>query len=349
MARLRMKYVNSYVDRHGKIRRYFRRPGHTSIPLIGEPGSGVFADSYRAAWDFTDPKAQTVKHEAFSADSLEALVREYLASAQFANLRPITQSTYRNELNRLCRAHGDKPVALLDRRGVLKLIAERSGRPGAANQLLKMLRMIMGFAISIGVRADDPTARIKKLKVEGDGFIAWSEDDIARFEARHPIGTKARLALALLLYTAQRRGDVVRLGPKDVSRGMFSIRQSKTSTSLTFPVHPDLAPILAALPADTPTFLVTEFGRPFEPAGFGNWFRARCEEAGLPKGYNAHGLRKASLRRLAEAGCTTKEIMSISGHKDINEVERYVAAAENARLARNAMTKVASDAYKLAV
>src|SRR6516165_9858901 len=58
----------------------------------------------------------------------------------------------------------------------------------------------------------DSTAGVIREKVKTTGYPTWSEAEIARFEAKHPIGSKARLAFALLLYTGQRRGDIVRLG-----------------------------------------------------------------------------------------------------------------------------------------
>lgn len=339
MPRLRLPYVRQYTDRHGKVRTYFKRPTSANYPLPGTPGSREFREAYEVAFEATRPanEPRVAKRSQKLTGSLGCLIAEYYLSAQFLNLRPITRGTYRNEMERLRAAHGDKPVKLLDRKGVLKLIGERAGKPGAANQLLKMLKVLMGFAILTEVRKDDPTAKIKKLKVEGDGFLAWSEADIERFEDRHPVGSKARLALALLLYTAQRRGDVIRITPRDIRSGVLSLVQSKTGTPLEVPIHPELAATIAASTTGLQAILTTQGGKPFSPAGFGNWFRDRCTEAGLPKGYNAHGLRKAACRRLAEAGCSTKQIMAISGHKDLSEVERYTKAAEQARLGRQAM------------
>ena len=57
--------------------------------------------------------------------------------------------------------------------------------------------------------------------------------------------------------------------------------------------------------------LTTAFGKPFTAPGFTNWFREVCDEAGLPKGTSAHGLRKAMCRRLTEAGCSASEIKAI--------------------------------------
>ena len=38
MARIRLKHVNAFRDRHGRLRYYFRRPGFKSVPLPGLPG-----------------------------------------------------------------------------------------------------------------------------------------------------------------------------------------------------------------------------------------------------------------------------------------------------------------------
>jgi integrase len=100
-----------------------------------------------------------------------------------------------------------------------------------------------------------------------------------------------------------------------------------------------LQTVLDATPSEHLTFLVTEFGKPFAPAGFGNWFRDQCNEAGLPKHCSAHGLRKAACRRLAEAGCTAHQIAAISGHASLREVERYTKAVDQARLAKDAIKK----------
>lgn len=86
------------------------------------------------------------------------------------------------------------------------------------------------------------------------------------------------------------------------------------------------------------TFLVTDYGKPFTPAGFGNKMREWCDEAGLPH-CSAHGLRKAFLRRMAEAGCSEDYIASISGHKDYREIRKYVQAANKARMATEGMAK----------
>ena len=148
---------------------------------------------------------------------------------------------------------------------------------------------------------------------------------------------RKRLALALLLYTAARRSDVVHFGPQHIKNGRLVFRQTKTRGVVDIPVHPVLRAILDATPAQHLTFLTTAQGKPFTAAGFGNWFHDRVKAAGLSEGCSAHGLRKAASRRLAEASATGHEIMAVTGHRTLKEVNRYTEAANRAALADSAI------------
>src|SRR5262249_20404443 len=155
----------------------------------------------------------------------------------------------------------------------------------------------------------------------------WTEPEIEQFEAHHAIGTQARLAQALLLYAGQRRSDVIVMGRQHVRDGVLQVRQQKTGTRLLIPIHPALAEVLAASPKGD---LVCVWGRgrqPYTAAGFGTLSRQWCAAAGLPH-CSSHGLRKVACRRLAEAGCTAHEIMSVSGQKSLQEVQRYCDMAD---------------------
>jgi integrase len=146
-----------------------------------------------------------------------------------------------------------------------------------------------------------------------------------------------------LLYTAQRRSDVVRMGRQHVRETpegpALYVKQRKTGVELLIPIRPELRAVLAATPSEHLTFLVTATGKPYGDNHFSESFREWCDAAGLPKHCSAYGLRKAACRRLAEAGCSANEIMAISGHATMKELVRYTKAADQARLARNAMAK----------
>jgi integrase len=150
------------------------------------------------------------------------------------------------------------------------------------------------------------------------------------------------LAFALALYTSQRSADLIKMGKQHVRNGRLEIRQQKTQNEVSIPIHPDLATILDATPSGHLTFLVSELGKPYKLANsFGHRMRKWARGAGLT-GTPLHGLRKACCRRLAEAGCTAHEIMSISGHKSLSEVEKYCRAADRKRLADRAIARTTS-------
>jgi integrase len=202
------------------------------------------------------------------------------------------------------------------------------------------LRSLCQFGVKRRYLRADPRRDIKLRAIKGDGFHTWTDDEIAQFEAYHPVGTKPRLAFALLLYTAQRRSDVVRMGRQHIRNGALTVKQQKTGTELPpIPVHPHLQAVLNATLGEHLTFLVTSTGKPYGGNAFTEQFRNWCDAAGLPKRCKPHGLRKAACRRLAEAGCSEREIMAISGHATSKEIARYTKAADRALLARNAMAK----------
>jgi len=172
------------------------------------------------------------------------------------------------------------------------------------------------------------------------GHATWTESDIEQYRVRHPLGTRPRLPLELLYWTMQARQDAVRLGRQHLSGGILSFRRSKTGNPVDIPILPKLQTAIDAMPKAerNMTFLVTEQGKPFTPAGFGNWFRGQCDAAAISK--SAHGLRKAGATRFAEAGATDHEIMAWGGWTTLKEVQRYTRAANRKRLALHAAEKL---------
>ena len=335
-------YTNGFVDRHGKARWYFRRAGFKRVPLPGLPWSPEFMAAYEQA---LAGQPLQIGGARTNPGTVRALAVSYFHSSDFRSLKLSSQAIYRGVIDRFCIQYGDNRVAGLKREHVVKLMAARTEKPVAANNLRKMLRAMMKHAVEIGLRADDPTRDVRAIRVKSDGFHSWNDDEIAQFEKRHPSGTPARLALALLLYTGQRRSDVVRMGPQHICNGVLGVRQQKTGIELAIPVHSALAAVIAETPTYHLTFLTNQFGRPFTAGYFGQWFREQCDMAGL-RHCSAHGLRKAAARRLAEAGCSTHEIAAITGHASLKEVARYTEAVDRRRLAQSAMAKVRTSSDK---
>jgi integrase len=337
MSRIRLKFVHSFVDRHGRARFYVRRKGHRKVPLPGLPGSFEFMAAYAAATAVATPSIEVGAKKRSHPGSLSSAVAAYYTSHAFTALAPSTQGKQRGVLERFREAHGDKPMRLLPRKFIIQMLAPM--KPFEATNTLKAIRKLCQFCLDHEMIDADPTLGIKIKVPRSDGHQTWSEAEIAQYEAAHPLGTKARLALSLGLYTAQRRGDVIRMGPQHVRDGALTVRQGKTGTGLLIPVLDKLQAAIDAAPTKHLTFLTTKTGRAYAACDFSIQFRAWCDEAGLPAHCVFHGLRKAALTRLAGDGCSVHEIAAISGHKSLREVQRYTQAVDQMQLARAAMAK----------
>jgi site-specific recombinase XerD len=158
----------------------------------------------------------------------------------FARLDPRTQRIRRSVLERTCeepifqgaqQRFADFPLARLTAKSLRVLRDRRAERPEAANQRVKFLRAMFTWAVEEELVAVNPARDVRLIKTGSTGFHCWSVDDVERFEQRHPIGTKARLALALLLWTGVRRSDVVLLGKQHTRGGWLSLRNKRIVTA----------------------------------------------------------------------------------------------------------------------
>lgn len=343
MTLIKLKYIDRFVDRHGRERFYFRRDRGPRIPLPGRPGTPEFMVAYERAAIGEMPEKGPKQRGA--PGTFDRLVQDYFDSPEYLRLAPSSKKTYRSVIERLVidEGIGHRLVREMSREHVRRILAKRSETPGAANSVLQKLKVLIHFAIDNGWRKDDPTLRIKKY-AKGE-FHTWTEEEIAQYEECWPIGTTERLAFALLLYTGQRRSDVVTMSWDDVRDGTICVTPLKTKRTsgvkLWIPIHPALQEVLDVADEDEGTILKTAFGQSFTSNGFGSGFMAvKIDKTGLPKRCVTHGLRKAAARRLAEAGCTANEIAAITGHATLQEVSRYTKAAEQRKLAQAAMRRL---------
>src|SRR5262249_33743936 len=240
------KFVQAFIDRWGTPRFYFRRRGFRRVPLPGSPWSPEFMAAYVEAMA-GQPQCPIVERSA-KPGTINFLAISYFNSTAFRSMKPSTQRAYRNIIDRFRKEDGDNHVGTLQRRHIVRMMELRK-RPQSANGLRRVLRAMMKHAIDIGLRDDDPTRDVRAVRVKSGGFHSWTEEEIAQFEARHPVGTKPRLAQALLLCTGQRRGDVVRMGRQHVRDNAIHVEQEKTGMALEVPIHDKLSAIIAATPS----------------------------------------------------------------------------------------------------
>ena len=192
------KYVQAFIDRNGKPRFYFRRPGLKRVPLPGLPWSPEFMAAYEEA--IAGQQLQ-IGASRTKPGTVSAAIIGYYYHQSFLALAPSTQRPLRGILERFRAEHGDKRISLLQRQHIVALL--RSKKRFAARHWLLAIRGLMKYAVEIGLRRDNPAAGVKLPNLKTDGYHSWTEAEIAQFEAHHGPSTRARLALALLLYTGQ--------------------------------------------------------------------------------------------------------------------------------------------------
>ena len=211
--------------------------------------------------------------------------------------------------------------------------------PSAANKLIKRLRTVFKLAMQYEYIGTNPALLLDFYPTKE--IHAWTSDERTQFSNFWESGTKERLAMFLHFYTGQRRSDVAKMMWSDMGERSISVVQIKTGTKISIPLHPALAFELRqhAHGNVSGAILKSAHGKAFSVEGYGNWFRKACQKADLPKRCSSHGLRKAAAVAMAEAGCTAKEIMSVTGHKSLADVELYTRATDQKTLSNSAMIK----------
>ncbi|MHC2163088.1 integrase [Bradyrhizobium ottawaense] len=335
VAKIKLKYVNEYIDRTGKLRRYFRKNGKQLGPLNGEPGSEEFMTAYAA---YLAKKSPAVVRN-MNKDSLAKLIVDYYGSRYFTDLKPSSRQLYKYALEPLSKAHGHRCAITMTAEHA-ETIINRIGaeRPGMGNLTRAVLRRVFQFAIKAKRRKDNPMLGIDPFKV-GEHHT-WTDAELRQYEAKWRLGTRQRLAYALLLYTGQRVGDVADMTRADVADGAIHVVQEKTGARVWIEIHPELHKAMKACPAKGLSLIGDAAGRPLKRPALSALIREARKAAELPSRCVAHGLRKAAMRRLAEAGATANQIAAVSGHKTLKEVERYTKAADQRKMAKQAMDKL---------
>jgi integrase len=358
------EYVTKFRDRHGKLRYRYRRKGHAGGYFKGELGSDDFRQEY-AAFEAALVDETTIGAGRHPVNSVADVIARYVSQPARLGPTPTTQQKVRAILGRFQERYGTgkagpRYITDFTFEHIDKILGtEREKRPEgkrmvggieAARKLRKELVRLFDYAEKIGVRpmGSNPVRKAETIRVaageRSTGFHSWTEEEIAQYRDTHQLGTTGRLALELLLWTGQRRGDGYLFGPGDVRDGRFEFRQGKSGKAMLLPLAPQLVAALTAMPpppAGATAYLLTERGKPYGYAGFGNKMREWCDKAGLPH-CTAHGLRKANARRMAELGMNNQTLKAVGGWTNDREVAIYTAAANQSALADAAIGALAA-------
>jgi integrase len=346
MGGIELRFVKAERDRQGRVRYwYFRRTGRR-WRLPGEPGSDGFMAEYNRLLATTTPAQPTIGAGAWPPGSFGALVDDYFASPEFKALKPNSQRMYRLVLEPIANRIGRHAATYVERRHVKAMRDDKADTPGMANMRVKVLRMLLGYAVENDWRKDNPAVKVKTFKL-GE-HRAWIADELTAFERHWAPGTMQRRAYMLARYTGQRRGDLAAMTKAHRRDGTIRVVQEKTGAELWIPEHRDLAAELARGEQGHMSLLTKPGGSAFTSDTLGHWFADAIDAAGLPDECVLHGLRKTAARALAEAGCTTHEIAAITGHKSLAEVERYTKGASQRTGATAAIHKLEANAKRTA-
>ena len=356
----RYRYVHESMDRHGNPRIYFwRGKGHRKIRIRARPGSDEFDTAYAAALaQDTSPTGVSPGRGTIQPGTLRWLcVRFFGESADFLRCSDETRRVRRRVIESMLlepRKPGsadlfaDFPVDRITTQAITILRDRKRTAPEAANTRLKALRQLFAWACSLpdsGV-AFNPARDVKFFRTATEGHHTWTRDEVLQFIARHPIGTRAHLALSIMLYTGVRISDLAQMGPQMLRDGWLYFVETKGRSQVVkareIKVLPALKEAIDAHTFDHLHFMITSFGKPFTVKGLGNWFKARCVEAGLPH-CTAHGLRKAGATIAAENGATEQELMAIFGWENSEQADVYTRKANKRKLVAGSIHKIRLD------
>lgn len=355
MARARFlpKYVTRFNDRHGQPRWRYRRAGHASGYFHNKPGTEEFRAEY-AAFEAARIEAQP-RESKWIEGSVGDVVARYVSVPSRLGPSKTTQAKVRRIVDGFRDEHGYRMMADFRFEHIDKVIAKKRekvtggkriiGGVEAARKLRKELVRLFDYAIKLQIRTDNPVRQSEKVRVAAGqrsrGYHTWTEEEITQYREKHALGTNARLAMELMLWTGQRRGDAIGFGPDDILARRVEFFVNKTGKGLRLSLAPQLQAAIDTMdPAPgAKSFLINSYGRPYTDGGFGNKMREWCDQAGLPQ-CTSHGLRKAMMRRMAELGMANRTLKSVSGHVRDEEVSLYTESANQVALADEAIALV---------
>jgi integrase len=337
MPRPRPPHLRHETTRHGKRVWYVRISGQRTR-LKAEYGTDDFWSQYHAAVNGELP----IQRGKASTGSLAWLIERYRETPAWTSLSLATRRQRENIFRQVIESAGRNPYNKITSTTIAAGRDRRGKTPFQARHFLDAMRGLFAWAKEAGFVRNDPAAGVSYPRLKsGDGFPVWTEDDVSKYEAHWPLGTRQRVWIAVLLYTGLRRGDAVRIGRQHVRDGVATIRTQKTGTEVHLPMLPELQEAIDSGPTADLAFVCGANGRPMTKESFGNAFSDACRAAGVNK--SAHGLRKIGATRAANNGATVAQLNAIFGWTGSKMASLYTANADRARLSRESMDKLRNE------
>ena len=339
---VKMRYTVEKLNKAGTSRHYWQRPGFPTKRLPDDEG-----ERFEAVTALNDRADAEKRGDTGPAEpdfgTIGWSVEEYRKSRKFTGAAAGTRRVYERWMLSLAETVGHQPITSLTPKAVHDIIDGIAAK-GAKKHCAAVLRRIADVAIRRGILDRNPATR---LDLEGSNRREelWGQDEIDRFlgacEGAN-LGAAIALGFKIMLYTAQRPGDVRAMTWQAYNGDTITIRQQKTGKLVGVPCAPVLRQALDEAKA-TRTGTVIVAGQSGQRLTKATWFKAFNiirDKAGLDH-LQARDLRRTAVVNLARAGCTIPEIASCTGHSLQNAqqiLEHYLP--RDIHLARAAIVKL---------
>jgi hypothetical protein len=325
MPRPRPPHLHREITRHGRTVWFVRINKGPRIRIRGEYGTQEFQDAYQAALTGEAPP----KAGKAAKGTLSWLLEQYRQTSAWASLSLATRRQRENIFRHVLKTAGQEPFTRITGKSVQSGIDRRRATPHQARHFLDAMRGLFKWAVACEHIKSDPTAGKAVAKPRSEGFEAWDDDDIAKYQAHWKPGTRERLAHDVLLYTGLRRGDAVVFGRPHVKNGVARLTTQKTGERVVIPIESELEETLRLGPCGELSYIAGADAQPLRKESFGNWFRDACRAAGINK--SAHGLRKAGATRDANRGWTESELEAKYGWRGGRMASHYTRTMNRER------------------
>jgi len=330
----KLKYVDQYDDRHGKRRTYYRRSGQR-VPIEGEVGSATWLRRYAEIHDsFEKQGLPAAEHETF-----RFAVQEYLQSRRYTKKSASTQRNYRGALRPLVRVLGDQKITSFTRGSVVRIrdqIAEKS--PSMAALTVAVLKLVFEHAYDCDMIDRNPAKGMQGPERDDvTPYRRWTDAEIDLVhEQANPF---VRRAMIVLLYTGLRCGDALQLQRGSIKAGATSLVTTKNKKDVYIPLHTHLkAELDRPLPIGSLYLMPNSYGRGTQVQTVRKWFGDFFLAQSVDNPPTTHGLRKNAVTSLVEAGCSAREVQSITG-QSMQMIEHYAQEYDRQHLAESAVLK----------
>jgi integrase len=289
-----------------------------------------------------------IERKVVKGNTVHGVLDAWQGSLEFDTLRDRSKKIYVGAATHLYDAFKGVDIKDVDRGHLLEMrdtIAKKIGH-GSAITFCKVASVFFKWAVEHKkIKLSPATNMLKPLKHKN--LPTWTLQQA--LEAEEKFIEPYNRFVYLARHTAQRRGDLCKMGWSDYNGTQLRVIQEKTGVELTIPVTGEFKLTLDQWKreANGLTILTTREGQKLRAKTVTDYFGRACKKLGFPQ-LNVHGLRKLAAVTAAEAGCTVHEIASLTGHKTLSMVELYTKEASQQKLSEAAISKIEdfADAQK---